>query len=63
MTEVKTEVKTFRVKLKCDCGGDMIYNGMVLTSNPPLYPHICDKCEARVNRRNKYPMITTEDIE
>jgi hypothetical protein len=38
------EVRTFTVKLICDCGGEYVHNGIVLTSNPPQYPHVCAGC-------------------
>ena len=61
MAEIKTEIKTFRIKLACDeCDGDMIYNGIVLTSNPPLFPHVCNKCGVKINSRKKYPYLHTE---
>ena len=46
----KTEVKTFLVECICDnCGeGKMKPTGTCLTSNPPQYPHVCDKCGATV---------------
>ena len=60
--EIKTEVKTFRIELQCDeCDGIMSHNGIVLTSNPPLFPHECDKCGYRKNVRGiKYPYLKTE---
>lgn len=64
--EHKIEVKTFKVILKCDkCkDGIMKYNGIVLTSNPPLFPHVCNKCGYKQNiRGKKYPHIVTEEIQ
>ena len=64
--EIKIEVKTFKVILECDeCkDGIMIYNGIVLTSNPPQFPHICNKCGEKKNiRGKKYPYIKTEEIQ
>lgn len=45
--EVKCEAKSFMVIQKCDkCGvGRMERCGnIVLTSEPPLYPHKCNNC-------------------
>jgi len=58
MPEKEIRVKTYLVVYVCDaCGeGNMEWNGMALTSNPPLYPHSCSKCKAeRSFREIKYP--------
>ncbi len=41
-----TKIQMFTDKYRCDeCGeGFMERTGVVLTSNPPQYPHVCDKC-------------------
>ena len=36
------------VNLKCECGGEFIYDHVVLTSIPPQYPHTCNKCGKKV---------------
>ncbi len=41
--ETKCEVVT--VELECDeCGGTLVFTGTALLSNPPKFPHKCDKC-------------------
>lgn len=57
-TEV--EVASFHVQLHCEeCRSDepMVFNGRVLCSNPPLYPHRCKGCGAEVKARHIYPTI------
>lgn len=53
------------VKLFCDyCGEEMEATGGVLLSDPPQYVHVCPKCNAKQNIRNKqYPYIKYEDVE
>lgn len=61
--EIKTKVNTFLVHLMCDkCdGGEMMPTGIALLSNPPQYPHKCNKCGHQVNvTGNKYPFIKHE---
>lgn len=40
------------VNLKCECGGDFIYDNIVLTSLPPQYPYTCNKCGKKVIMRS-----------
>ena len=45
--EVVAEVKTLSVYMKCDkCNnGLMLENGhIILTTDPPKYPHKCNNC-------------------
>ena len=53
------------VKLFCDyCGEEMEATGEVLLTYPPQYVHVCPKCNAKQNIRNKqYPYIKYEDVE
>lgn len=62
MAELKTEVKVYHVDYICDkCdNGEMRYTGICLTSNPPQYRHICDKCQDVQNLSNAYPTTRTE---
>ena len=66
--EVKSELKVFKVEQACDetvngikCGGSMTQPknsvGMAFMSNPPQYPHLCDKCGFRKNFLKTYPAI------
>ena len=36
------------VNLKCKCGGEFIYDHVVLTSIPPQYPYTCNKCGKKI---------------
>ena len=60
--EIKTEVKTFLVKMICDkCGeGEMIFNGFTKTSNPPWHVHKCNKCGNIEDYRTYYPKQVNE---
>jgi predicted RNA-binding Zn-ribbon protein involved in translation (DUF1610 family) len=41
----EVEVTTHRIKVKCpNCGGNVIFTGGCLTSNPPQYSHGCEDC-------------------
>lgn len=62
MKRMMTEVRTFNVKLYCDCGGEMVWNNISLTTNPPMYPHFCTDCEQQTTLTDEvYP--TTEEVE
>jgi len=62
MTEIKSSVKTFMVSKLCDkCeDGTMSPTGIMLTSNPPQYPHKCKTCGAVANLQERYPKIVYE---
>jgi len=66
MTEKRTELRTFMVRLMCDkCSeGEMKPTGIQLSSNPPKYPHKCDKCGAETTVRGgkPYPRIEHEEV-
>jgi predicted RNA-binding Zn-ribbon protein involved in translation (DUF1610 family) len=52
------EVKAFMLSMSCPkCGEEMVYQGVLLPSNPPWYEHMCNKCGMQVNLRKKYPCI------
>lgn len=59
MSEVEQRVETYLVNYQCDsCGvGLMRDNGLMLPSNPPLYPHICDNsdCGDKKTFNQRYP--------
>ena len=57
MKEVEVEVKTFLKVAKCDCGGtfERNYDAPVLTSYPPQYQHVCNKCGEIFMSTNTYP--------
>lgn len=59
--EVGQEVKIIMVYQMCDkCGeGYMEPRDIVLTSYPPLYPHMCTKCGYSENYTKRYPYQIT----
>ena len=59
-TIVKEEVKTYQLKLMCECGGEFKSTGIVLTSNPPQYPHACNSCGKQITKWECYPYIKNE---
>ena len=57
LLEEEQKVETYYVRLYCECGGEMKPNGMSLMSNPPQYPHNCDRCGYKENISDKrYPL-------
>lgn len=59
--EKREEVKTFEVRLMCDCGEEMHATGVGLMSTPPKYPHVCKACQAETHVRGKsYPHLVYE---
>lgn len=58
------EVKVYQDRLYCDeCGEEMEFTGMALTTSPMQYPHICPKCESRIVKHDIYPKIRYAVIE
>ena len=63
MKRTMTEVRTFNVRLYCVCGGEMKSNGITLTTNPPMYPHVCDKCGTyQTLTGDSYPTTTEVEV-
>ena len=59
MTIHSIEVKTYKNVYACPkCKTLMVFDGVVLTSHPPLYPHTCPKCGYKDNLRAQYPNLT-----
>lgn len=62
--ETKTKVQTFEVDFKCPkCkDGFLRPTGTILTSNPPVIPHLCnlDGCNYGENFNRSYPRIEYE---
>ena len=65
--EKKVEVKTYIVHYYCDkngCDGELMPDGICLTSSPPQYPHTCNKCGAVKTFAGKsYPYTVREAAE
>jgi hypothetical protein len=38
--------------LKCACGGEFIFDNVILTSLPPQYPYTCNKCGKKIIMRS-----------
>lgn len=57
--EFRKEVKPILVQYHCDdCQEyEMVPTGIILTVNPPLYPHKCPGCGATRNFKEKYPKV------
>ena len=36
----------------CECGGEYVFEHMVLLTEPPQYPYRCNKCGKRKVRRH-----------
>lgn len=47
----------------CDCGGEMLPTGNILMSNPPKFPHECEKCGKSVSLLERYPTVRWEEVE
>ncbi len=62
MTEEKYEVKTYQVIARCECGGKMHPTGIIYSTYPAQYPHICDKCNKAETFNERYPKIVYEYV-
>lgn len=63
MKEKEAELKVFRVKMFCDCGGEMEPKGFVLFSDPIEYRHECNKCGLYQTFKEQYPTIKYRAVE
>lgn len=63
MKEIKKPVREYIVHAMCECGGEFIPGDMVLMSDPPQYPHKCNKCGTSATFNKKYPSIEYEEID
>lgn len=57
MEKKETEIRVFRVKMFCDCGGEMLPTGVILSSCPPQFPHQCSLCGMRATYDSSYPHL------
>lgn len=55
MTEKRVPAMVFSVYAICKCGAEMLPDGTRLDSNPPWYPHYCNRCGNRESLREVYP--------
>jgi hypothetical protein len=59
MPERETPVETFLVEYDCDnCGTPIVFEGIVYTVNPPIYPHYCPNCKKKHGLSTSYPTYT-----
>lgn len=63
--EVEVEVKVFKVKKICPkCKqGEMRPTGMIFTSLPAQYEHICNCCGHKETFKKTYPSIEYKEVE
>lgn len=62
MPENRNKVAVYNIEYICDkCGvGNMIFKNIVLTSNPPKYPHKCIHCGNEQILLKQYPALEYE---
>ena len=63
--ETLTEAVAHYVRYYCDkdgCDGEMLPTGVCYPTYPGQYPHVCDKCGARLTFRDTYPRIVWEEV-
>lgn len=66
MPEIKHEVRTFAVALRCDvegCPGEMVPTGEAKMTSPPKYVHQCNFCGASATSGHRYPRLEYEYLE
>lgn len=61
--ETAKRIYPYRIERKCGetCDGHMRPVGMMLTIDPPLFPHRCNKCGRQENFQTNYPHIEYRD--
>lgn len=57
--EKKYNAETYIIKEVCECGGDFVFDGRVLTSYPLKFSHTCNKCGKTVTLDRQYPSTQT----
>lgn len=64
MAEITINLKPVKIDYECDkCkAGRYAFSGIVLTSYPPQYPHVCDECDDKKTFNVKYPYIKYIEI-
>ena len=66
MYKVEKEVKIFMEFSMCDCGGELIENGLMLACDPPKFKHLCSACGKEEalhykSPRQKYQIIEKDE--
>jgi predicted SprT family Zn-dependent metalloprotease len=54
------EVRSYKVSYICECKGEVLPTREMLMSNPPQFPHKCNKCGKEYVFDKKYPYIAYE---
>ena len=54
---INKKCEVYKVRLLCDCGGEMFPDGIMYACNPPKYPHKCKNCGFVENRGKTFPCI------
>ncbi len=62
MKELKKLVRTYVVHATCECGGEFKPTNVVLTTYPPKYPHVCNKCGKGEVFDTTYPRNEYEEV-
>lgn len=59
MPREQKPLRPIRVDYRCDKCGEGYYRpaGIMLSSNPPQFPHACSKCDDRMTFTEKYPTV------
>lgn len=55
--EVRNNLQTVKVRMMCECGGEMEPTGEIYDTYPPRYPHKCLKCGEGEIYSRRYPCI------
>ncbi len=61
MIEESKNCKIIVIHAMCECGGEFKQSGVVLTSYPEKYGHICDRCGKGENFEKSYPYFSYEE--
>ena len=65
MSETRQPARPIWIDYRCDvegCEGLMRPTGVMLLSQPPWYPHVCDTCDAKRDFHRKYPALEYEGV-
>ena len=64
MTERTYELRAVGVDYLCDACGDgvTVATGLMLPTDPPKWPHQCNKCGHTANLEQKYPTVRFERV-
>lgn len=62
MKEKEVEVKTYKIRAYCECGGEYTYAGISYPTYPEQHVHHCSKCNNKEKSFNCYPYIKHLEI-